>query len=232
MLRTGVPGPRHVSPREETIMNVVSGGPDDVGAPVKSAPIRPGGPHDVDAVAALIAEAFHPLAVAAWLVADPGRRSHVLREVFRVHVEHAMASGWIWVAGGRSGVAVWLPGGLGPPPGYDRRLATAAANHASRFRELDVAFDRRHPRREHQHLAFLAVAPARQRCGVGSALLRWQHRALDRGGMPAYVEASSVASRRLFLRHGYRDHGPVIDLPYGPRLWPMLRDPVPAGERT
>jgi hypothetical protein len=203
-------------------MNVVSGD-----QPTSGVPIRPGGPHDVDGVAGLIAEAFHPLAVAAWLVADAGRRGHVLREVFRVHVEYALASGWIWIAGNRDGVAGWLPGGATPPPGYDRRLAAAAASHTPRFSELDVAFDRRHPRQEHQHLAFLAVAPARQRCGLGSALLTWQHRALDRGGMPAYLEASSVASRRLFLRHGYRDHGPVIDLPYGPRLWPMLREPTP-----
>jgi len=208
-------------------MNVTSGDP----VPTGGVPIRSAGAHDLDAVAALVAEAFHPLAVAAWLVADPGRRSHVLREVFRVHVEHAAASGWIWVAGDRDGVAVWLPGGLGPPPGYDRRLAAAAADHAPRFRELDAAFDRRHPRQVHQHLAFVAVAPPRQRCGFGSALLSWQHRALDRGGMPAYVEANSVASRRLFLRHGYRDHGPVIDLPYGPRLWPMLREQPSSGER-
>jgi hypothetical protein len=194
---------------------------------VSAVPIRPAGPHDVDAVATLIAEAFHPLAVAAWLVADPGRRSHVLLEVFRVHVEHAVASGWVLLAGDRDGVAVWLPGGLGPAPGYDRRLTAAAREHRSRFTELDAAFDRRHPRQTHQYLAYLAVAPARQRGGLGSALLDWQHRTLDRGGMPAYLEASSVASRRLFLRHGYRDHGPVIDLPDGPRLWPMWREPGP-----
>src|SRR5215213_1595558 len=75
-------------------------------------PIRLAGPSDADAVGALIAEAFHPLALSAWLVGDPGRRSHVLHEVFRIHVEHAVASGWVWIEGDADGVAVWQPGGL------------------------------------------------------------------------------------------------------------------------
>jgi GNAT superfamily N-acetyltransferase len=190
-----------------------------------SASIRAARPADVDAVAAHIAEAFHPLAVAAWLVADPGRRSRVLFEVFRIHVEHAVASGWIWIAGDLDGVAVWLPGGIEPPPGYERRLDAAAGGCVPRFRVLDAAFERQHPLGAHQYLAFLAVAPALQRRGVGGALLSWQHRVLDRGGMPAYLEASSVASRGLYLRHGYRDHGPPIVLPDGPRIWPMWRSP-------
>jgi GNAT superfamily N-acetyltransferase len=163
--------------------------------------------------------------VAAWLVADPARRSRVLLDVFRIHVEHAMTAGWTWIAGDQTGIAVWLPGGAPPPPDHDRRLDAAAGPYVPRFRALDAAFERHHPREPHHYLAFLAVAPALQGLGVGSALLAWQHRVLDRGGMPAYLEASSVASRRLYLRHGYRDHGPAIDLPDGPRVWPMRRLP-------
>jgi GNAT superfamily N-acetyltransferase len=189
--------------------------------------VRLAGPADVDAAAARIADAFHPLALSAWLVADPGRRSHVLFEVLRVHLEFAVSSGWVWLADNDNGVAVWLPGGIGPPPGHDGRLAAAASVHAPRFRYLGEAFDGRRPRRSHLLLTFLAVAPQRQRHGIGSALLAWQHRALDRGGTPVYLEASSVASRRLYLRHGYRDYGPAVDLPGGPRLWPMIREPGP-----
>lgn len=196
---------------------------------VGNATIRAARPADVDAVATRIAETLHPLAVAAWLVASPERRSRVLFEVLRIHAEHAVASGWIWIAGDFDGVAGWLPGGVEPPPGHDRRLAAAAAAYVPRLRQLDTlrdaALQRHRPREAHQYLAFLAVAPTLQRRGIGSALLAWQHRVLDRGGMPAYLEASSVTSRRLFLRHGYRDHGPAIDLPDGPRLWPMWRFP-------
>jgi GNAT superfamily N-acetyltransferase len=149
----------------------------------------------------------------------------VLFEVLRVHLEYAVSSGWVWLADNGNGVAVWLPGRVAPPPGYDGRLAAAASAYAFRFQYLAEAFGGRRPRRSHLLLTFLAVAPARQRHGIGSALLAWQHRALDRGGTPAYLEASSVASRQLYLRHGYRDHGRAIDLPGGPRVWPMIREP-------
>jgi GNAT superfamily N-acetyltransferase len=188
--------------------------------------IRLAGPPDVDAVASRVAEAVHPTAVAAWLIADPSRRSHVLREVIRMHVEQAQSAGWIWIVGDADGVAGWLPGGLAPPPGYDRRLAAAAASYAPRFRILDAARRLRRPPETHQYLGFLAVAAARRGRGIGSALLTWQHRVLDRGGMPAHVDATGVESRRMYLRNGYRDHGPPIDLPDGPRLWPMRREPA------
>jgi hypothetical protein len=38
--------------------------------------------------------------------------------------------------------------------------------------------------------------------------------------MPAYLEATSPDSRRLYHRHGYTDLG-RIDLPDGPSLWRM-----------
>ena len=37
------------------------------------------------------------------------------------HGPFAVSAGWVWLADDSDGVAVWLPGGVGPPPGYDRR---------------------------------------------------------------------------------------------------------------
>jgi GNAT superfamily N-acetyltransferase len=194
-----------------------------------AASIRPAGPPDVDVVVSRIVESIYPSALAAWLVADPGRRAHVLHEVVRIHVEHVLATGWIWIIGDHDGVAVWLPGGLAPPPAYDRRLAALAASYAPRFQILDrvLRYPRttRETRESHLYLAFLAVAAPLRGRGIGRALLAWQHRGLDHGGMPAYLAAGSVVARQFYLRHGYRDHGLHIDLPDGPRLWPMRREP-------
>jgi GNAT superfamily N-acetyltransferase len=183
---------------------------------------------DIDAATDRIAEASHPLAVSAWLVAEPLHRARVLHDVARVYVQHAVARGSVWITGAPepAGVAVWLPWAAAPVPGiidYDRRLAVTAGPHLARFQALDHALDLHHPDEPHDYLAFLAVAPVRQRGGIGSALLAWHHRLLDGTGTPAYLEASSSAARRLCLRHGYRDRYPPIDLPDGPRLWPMWR---------
>jgi hypothetical protein len=70
------------------------------------------------------------------------------------------------------------------------------------------------------------AAPARRQ-GTGTALLRACHHHLDYDlGAAAYLEASSLRARRLYLRHGYTGHGPPIHLPGGPPMWPMWREPA------
>jgi GNAT superfamily N-acetyltransferase len=183
---------------------------------------------DAQAVAALIAEAFQSLAVAAWLVPEPAERAQVLYANFQIHVEHAAAHGEIWTVPDRAAATVWFPSDSVPPPvipAYERRLAAACGRHVDRFRVLDEYFDRHHPHEPHHHLAFLAVAPHRQEAGLGSMLLTHYHARLDQTGTPGYLEASSERSRALYLRHGYADLGAPFTLPGGPPFWPMWRAP-------
>lgn len=182
---------------------------------------------DHHAATKVITEAFHPLAVAAWLVADPAERRRTLYANFAIHVAHAMIHGQVWSIGERDAVAVWLLRDEIPdPPGvedHDYRLTAATGPHQPRFETLDKVFDQHHPTAAHHHLAFLAVTPHRQGKGLGSLLLERHLWHLDQARIPAYLEATSVDARRLYLRHGFRDHGPPIDLPDGPRIWPMWR---------
>ena len=50
---------------------------------------------------------------------------------------------------------------------------------------------------------------------------------LDHEGIPAYLEAATKRTRRLYARHGYRlCPGAPIQLPGdGPLMWPMWREP-------
>lgn len=50
--------------------------------------------------------------------------------------------------------------------------------------------------------------------------------ALDHEGIPAYLEAATKRTRRLYARHGYRLRpGAPIQLPGdGPLMWPMWRE--------
>jgi GNAT superfamily N-acetyltransferase len=183
---------------------------------------------DAHPVADLIATAFHPLDVAAWLVPDPDDRLRALYADFRILVEHAIVHGTVLSTGDGRGVAVWLPHDRDMPvPGiadYDRRLWLACGPYTDRFAALDTAFAARYPTTPHHHLVCLAVHPDIQSRGVGSGLLDWYHRRLDQARLPAYLEASSRQSRALYLRHGYVDLGAAIELPGGgPRLWPMWR---------
>ncbi|MFV2008563.1 MULTISPECIES: GNAT family N-acetyltransferase [unclassified Micromonospora] len=82
-------------------------------------------------------------------------------------------------------------------------------------------------RRPHTYLAYLGVAPDRQRHGMGTALLTHRHTTCDTAGTGIHLVATSHGARRLYQRHGYYDTTPTpIHLPDGgPPLWPMWRQP-------
>lgn len=187
-------------------------------------PVVSAGPDEASATARLIAEAFHPLDAARWLVPPPHARQTILAAQFHILVEHAFSFGAVEVLADRSAVAVWFDRtrDIPAPPGYDERLAAACGHYTDRFVLLDNLFDDHHPSQPHHHLALLAVTPGKQGAGRGTALLRHHHAALDRAGLPAYLEASSLASRDLYARHGYQDRE-IFHLPDGSAFYPMWR---------
>ncbi|MFF5181024.1 GNAT family N-acetyltransferase [Micromonospora sp. NPDC000316] len=186
------------------------------------------GPEDTALVAGRIAGAFTALRVTRWLVPDASKREAVLAGDFEIIVDHAMRHGLVFGTADRSAVAVWLPS-VGeptpPPPDYDARLAAACGEWTDRFQHLDELFAASHPHGDHHHLAFLAVEPARQGQGLGTALLEHHHAWLDANDMPAYLEASDPRSRDLYARHGYRA-GEPFRVPDGTPFWPMWREPA------
>jgi GNAT superfamily N-acetyltransferase len=192
---------------------------------------------DVDILSQVIADAFHELAPSRWLMSDPDARRAIFPGYFRLYVEHAMASGVVETTPDRAAVALWLPVGAdGPsePAGYGERLAAATRPWTDRFLAFDRVLERHHPTGiAHHHLAILAVRPDRQGQGIGTALLRTHHAALDHNtGTPAYLEASDLCTRQLYLAHGYRDHGLPIHLAGGPLMHPMWRDALVGGKRS
>ncbi|MGC9671412.1 GNAT family N-acetyltransferase [Planosporangium sp. 12N6] len=187
-------------------------------------------PGDVDLLAGMVARAFHDLPVSSWLVPDPAHRRRVLTADFAMLIAHALDAGEVHTTASMLGVAVWLPADPTPPldiPDYDQRLARIAGEHLSRFRQFDATLRLAHPSTiAHSYLQLLAVEPGHHNRGVGTALLDHAHRRLDAAQLPAYLEASSLDSARLYRRHGYQPYGPPIVL--GERaaeMYPMWRPP-------
>jgi GNAT superfamily N-acetyltransferase len=79
--------------------------------------------------------------------------------------------------------------------------------------------------RAHEYLWMIAVAPGRQGEGLGAALIRHVLDRCDREGLPAYLEASSERSTKLYERLGYAFTDHTLDLPDGPHMYPMWREP-------
>ena len=70
----------------------------------------------------------------------------------------------------------------------------------------------------------LGTDPAAQGRGIGSALLGAVLRTCDEDGVPAYLESSKERNLAYYARHGFRVRE-ELDLPRGPRVWLMWRDP-------
>jgi GNAT superfamily N-acetyltransferase len=177
----------------------------------------------------LIADEFHHLDVAHWLVQDPLERRIAMAGQFEILIGHAIEHGDVYVVDGPDGnpvgVASWFrPGEIPDIDDYDERLAVACGTHTARFARLDATMHAAHPDGSpHAYLAFLAVRAAAQGQGVGSALLRTYHEQLDAAGTPAYLEASGPRSRELYLRHGYADLGDPYGIDGAAHFWPMWR---------
>ncbi len=208
---------------------------------VSSVRIRSARAGEAGVLGRLIADSFAHLPVSRWLVSDPDVRRASMTGQFAILVGHAMQHGTVDVvdgdADGPAAVAVWFPPGpMADVVDYDERLAVATGEHLTRFVALDDEMHRRHPEApEHAYLAFLAVSGAAQNRRLGTTLLRSHHELLDVDGTHAYLEASGLRSRELYLRHGYVDYsepygvggtGDLERLDDSDGFYPMWREPA------
>jgi GNAT superfamily N-acetyltransferase len=134
--------------------------------------------------------------------------------------------GWVDVlttADGPAAAAIWFnhaTAEAATPEGPDPRLEEVFGPDAGRWRALDQLMSAHHLAGPHLYLFAIGVLPDHQGRGLGGQLLEHGHRRL--GGLPAYLEATSTDSRRLYRRDDYTDLG-RIDLPDGPSMWRMWR---------
>lgn len=192
--------------------------------------LRTAGFADISGISHIMAEVFRQEPVAQWLVPDPVQRYPVLYDLFGELVTHTLGAGTVHVTTELSAAALWLPRITPhhrPPDLADlpARLRAAAGPYAQRFHLLETTLGGHHPGGPHHHLSWLGVHQVRRSRGVGSALLRYQHRILDAARVPAHLVAGSEAGRDFCQRHGYVSEGRITLPDRGPSLWPMWRHP-------
>jgi ribosomal protein S18 acetylase RimI-like enzyme len=187
--------------------------------------IRIADERDIRPVGELLAAAFQE-PVAHWLVPDPDSRVSIMPRFFALVAQDAMEAGTVYVYGDYQAAALWfdLTAPSEPaaePAAPDSRYDNVMGPYADRWTALARIMDSNHPHPAHHYLMLIGVMPQQQGLGIGSLLLHEHHAKVQ--GTPAYLEATSANSRRLYLRHGYRDQGDPLRLPDGPLLWPMWR---------
>lgn len=184
-------------------------------------------------LAATMARAFEQDPVMAWFFPNPATRRSRLERFFH----HLVLGGpfgqtdEVYATDDGDAVAVWTPPGrwrIGPLAQL-RMLPRIVSIVTPRWAPSRLAgfngMERQHPESpEHWYLSTLATDPDRQGHGLGSALLHDRLARLDADGVPAYLESTRAENLPLYERHGFEVTG-TFDLPKGPRLWLMWRDP-------
>ncbi len=165
-----------------------------------------------------------------WAFPDANRRREILPAFLHVFVEASLRQREAYTVEDLSAVCLWFP------PGWDMsedevaafegaiRIAAAEYAESGPLTILSL-MERHHPTEPHFYLAFAGTLPDRQGRGIGSALIK---RVLDRCDdehIPAFLEASAERNRRLYERLGFETQA-RIDLPEGPHMWAMWREPM------
>lgn len=184
---------------------------------------------DADTIITVLSTGFNNDPVSRWLFPDDDARERLHTLFFGPIVQMALQDGDIYTTEDRTGTALWLPMAAGHTDEqalgelYEPILG---AEYAKRIAAFDQRSTANHPRHEeHVYLPFIAVRPGFTGHGIGTALLRDRLAALDSRGLPTYLEASSPDSARLYERLGYKRLDRTTDMPDGPNLYPMWRDP-------
>lgn len=181
-------------------------------------------------MAATLARAFDDDPLIGWFFPDErGRRARLPGFMAALTRISSLPHGAVYTTDGHHGAALWNPPGtwqtslagqlrLGPV--MLRHLRTRMATAIRAFSVIE----RQHPKEPHWYLLMLGTEPALQGKGIGSALMAPVLDRCDDNGVPAYLESSKERNIPFYSRHGFRVTG-RIDLPGGPSIWPMWRDP-------
>lgn len=184
--------------------------------------VRAAAPSEMDTVVDVLSEAFHEDPVSVWVFPDAERRAVALPIFHRVILRGTLAAGGhVDVTGDLSAAVLWTPGGEEDVDGA--AFSGLTGEELGRLAALFELMTTRAPGGEYHHAQFIGVRRSAQRQGIGARLLR---HGLDRNGtVPAYLEASSAESAKLYRRLGFRDHGPAFAAEGGPLMRPLWRDP-------
>jgi len=190
--------------------------------------VRRAGREDFRPLAEMLARAFYDDPVTAWFYPNARRRMAHATRFFGIRLRQIADQELIYTTDDHSGAALWTePGRWREDLRQSLMLLPMLPVLLPRIRRSTRAvreIERRHPVEPHYYLSVLGTDPEQQGGGIGSALLTPVLDRCDSEGIAAYLESSKASNVDFYVRHGFvvTDR---IELPDGPSLWFMWREP-------
>jgi ribosomal protein S18 acetylase RimI-like enzyme len=187
-------------------------------------------PERLEEASAVLARAFHDDPAWSWVLPNAGRRAALLPWLFQTGFEVTDAE--IWTTGGDVlGIARWLPPGrphvhVGPMLRALIATPVRVREATSRFLAYGRAVEAMRAEavpEPHWYLAGIGVEPARQRQGIGSALIAPGLEAAHAAGFPVALLTNSDRNLPFYRRHGFEIVHEGRTPEDGPKAWMMRR---------
>jgi len=162
---------------------------------------------------------------------DARRRERIAAWLRRGLIRRSFPYGETYTTAEFSGVALWIPPHStddGPFDEIEVRLAllrVAGWRRAAEVRRAMRLIDAGHSDAPSMELRVIGVDPDAQGRGIGRALVQPMLDRCDAGGIPVTLMCTKQPNVGFYRRFGFEVTSDV-DLPSGPRLWHMRREPA------
>lgn len=175
----------------------------------------------------MLARAFYDDPAMSWTFPSDRKRLAQAERFWSVRLRYTSPQEQVYVTDELTGAGVWtLPDRWHVSLSETGELARMILNLRLPLLYSGLQrIERAHPHApSHFYLAVLGTDPPSQGQGIGTALMQPVLELCDREGLPAYLESSKERNIDFYSRFGFRVCDEV-QLPRGPKMWPMWRDP-------
>ncbi|OBA95761.1 GNAT family acetyltransferase [Mycobacteriaceae bacterium 1482268.1] len=195
--------------------------------------LRPTRRADVRALSAVLARAFYDDPVMLFMQPDDNARAKALPAMFAAFTTHHFLSRGGSEVASRDGVigaaTLWDPPGLRKSSRWEtlRMFPTFVRHFRSRAEQSEAVtrtMEEAHPEEPHWYLMVIGSDPSVRGAGFGQALMHSRLDRCDSERAPAYLEATKEELIPYYSRFGFEQIG-EIQVPDGPKMWPMWRQP-------
>lgn len=184
--------------------------------------------------AAAIAAGFFDNEIWQWVLPGDWQRRRILDRHYRAMIRRVfIPREGAWTTPDCAGTALWIPPERSRLSSGERFFETLSLlpegiGALGRGARLNSLMASRHPSEPHWYLNTLAVRPAAQQRGYGSALIEPGLAEADAAGLPAYLETQREANIPFYRRFGF-ELVDKVSLRDSPPMWLMWREATGGG---